>query len=132
MSPPTFQPVLRPWEELGAAGRHAEAVEEFVRDFGPVTFAELEQRLAPYLAVAGDATLLLRPGVLVWTGLSPAFADLLTGLVSKGRLHLHPSSAWQYYRDGGRLNVPLLKPGTPPDPDRPCWLPVELLAEPCG
>jgi hypothetical protein len=119
---------LDAWEEMAAAGRLADAVVEYVRANDWVSFPELQQRLGAYLETGGDVCLELRTNLVVWAGMSQAFADLVQGLLAAGRLSLHPASVMTYLIDGGMLRLPLAKRDR--EYRKPHWSPACLRVVP--
>jgi hypothetical protein len=131
--PPPPPPPLPPldWEAHARAGRLADAIAAYVARMDWTTFVELEQRLAPYFEVEGNASIELAiANTFVWTGMSEPFAEAVLQLIDEGRLHLHPATSLTYVLDGGVLRLPVAKSPPPGGYARPRWLPVLLRVVP--
>jgi hypothetical protein len=118
---------LPAWAGLAAAGRYEEAVLALVRKYDYVTFAELQQKLAPYLPTDGSQALTLtHENLIVWLGMSEAFCDLMQRLFREQRLFAHPSSYLSYMMDGRLPGLPLAKRPPKGGYRTPHWVPVCL------
>jgi hypothetical protein len=129
-SPADASPPAPTWEQLAAAGRLADAIAAYVAHYDWTTFAELCRRLQPYFETNGEMAMELRPNVVLWCGVSQAFADAVVGLVRDHRVYLHPCTTLSYMVDGGILPMPLAKFPPASGYRRPHWLPVALRTVP--
>jgi hypothetical protein len=118
------------WEDFARAGRLADAIAAYVARMDWTTFVELEQRLAPYFEIEGNASIESAPNTFIWTGMSEPFAEAMLQLIDEGRLHLHPATSLTYVLDGGALRLPVAKRPPPGGYARPRWLPVLLRVVP--
>lgn len=116
---PVTDPTLAP---------HVEALVEAVRTSGGgVSFVEvLEQVLASRgLEVAGDRFLGIGPAHLViCTTVSPTFTRIVETALGSRRIHLTPTTAFVYFHDGKRVNLPMANGGR--RYRTPHWVPVVL------
>jgi hypothetical protein len=119
---------FRAWEQQAAAGDIDEAVVAYVAANDCVSFSELVERFAAWTETRGEMALDLRPNVVLFSGVSESFALILQDLLARERLYLHPATRGTYYRDRGKLWLPLLVPRC--DCTKPHWLPVCLRTVP--
>lgn len=121
---------LAEWQKLARVGRLDDAIVEYVRRMDWVSFPELERNLKPYLDCRGDWALTTKENsnVIFWCGMSRPFFDLISGLLTAQRVHLHQASMLTYMIDGGMLKMPLVKSVKPYK--TPHWLPVCLRVVP--
>lgn len=121
------------WETAAKDGRFADAIEDYVRQYDYVTFAELGRRMEPYFEVEGTIALELAPNVILWLGMSEAFADAIKQLQREKRIWAWPSSLMVYMIDGGMLRLPIAKRLAEKGYKREHWLPVTFrIQEPRG
>ncbi len=118
------------WEAPAKEGRIADAIEQYVRTYDYVTFVELGRRLKPYIEVRGDVALEIAPNVILWAGMSQAFADAITELQQGKRIWPHPSSLLTYFHDGGALRMPIAKRIPKGGYKKEHWLPVTFRVTP--
>lgn len=118
------------WQRPAREGRLVDAVAEYVRVYDHVTFVELTKRFKSYLEVAGTVAICLPtdPNVIIWAGLSQAFADVLVEALVAKRVHPHPTVWLTYMIDGGTLKLPIVKRATKGGRKKEAWLPVVLRA----
>lgn len=114
------------WEEPAREGRLADAIEEFIRRYDWVTFPELQRRLEPFAEVRGNVALELAPNLILWAGMSEAFADTVQQLRSEKRIWSWPTVWLTYFLDGGALKMPIAKRIPKGGYKTERWLPVCL------
>lgn len=123
------------WQALAVHGQLKAAVVEYLRRTGQAIFPALQQDFAAYLATTGDIGLALRSdtNVVLWSGLSPEFAELLSALVANKRVYLNPTDA-EAYKAAGKLPPLTIVTKLPAERlSRPGWLPTVLkLVPPAG
>jgi hypothetical protein len=119
------------WKLLAEQGQLADAIVEYVRTYDWVTFAELQRRFEPFMPVRGDASIRIAcDNVVIWSGMSPEFVNLVLELVYSGRVFVHAASWLAYFLDGATLRLPLVRRPPTRAYKRPHWLPVCLLVPP--
>lgn len=104
----------------------ADRIEQYVRAYDWVTFAELENKID---GLRGDLLLSIDPpNVVLWAGMSEAFIDALEILRRDRRVFPWPTVYLTYLIDGGLLKLPIAK--RPPTGGKRYakerWLPVCL------
>ncbi|HVW02795.1 MAG TPA: hypothetical protein VHB77_20725 [Planctomycetaceae bacterium] len=115
-------------EDRTRAAEAADSVLAYVRDYDPLTFAEVLLSLPPAFRATGECELALqgRPNVVLWSGLSLAAADLLCTLFNEQQMWLQictPALYRSALRDSPRMTAVA---SVPVDPQRECWLPCTI------
>jgi hypothetical protein len=107
-----------------------DAVVEFVRRMGSVSFVELVRFLDDlgFPATGDQAIVIDALNVVLWDGVSSAFVDLMADLRNAGRLHMTPTHFLVYLMDGGFLGYPIAKRPPVGGYRKPRWLPVVFSA----
>ncbi|MBS0266232.1 MAG: AAA family ATPase, partial [Planctomycetes bacterium] len=84
------EPVKEQWMELAEHGQLNSAVMEYLRRCNEAPFPKLQDDFAPYLETSGEQGLALRadPNIVLWSGMSQPFAELLSSLISQRRIYL--------------------------------------------
>ncbi len=101
-----------------------ERILDLVRVRRYVSFVELERHLGADMAGDGCVTLGDNANVVLWSGISDAFAEAVSGLLRAGAVRLVPTSSLTYAVDGKLLALPVVKGAY--HYRRPHWLPVVL------
>ena len=132
LNPQKVEPPRESWASLAEFGQLPSATVELTRLRDRVTWCDLQQALAPYVAAEGEYGLALRadPKIILWTGLSPELAELISDLLSSRRLYLHPVETEIYKTAGKGLKLPVLSEIPADRLSRPHWLPVCLRVVP--
>lgn len=120
----SYRPRDDHWESLAREGRLADAIEAYVKQYDWVTFAELLHRMDGFADVRGTIALEIAPNVVLYAGLSDAFADAVRQLQSEKRIWPYPTSMLTYFIDGGGLTIPLAKRIPKGGYKQQRWLPV--------
>ena len=120
--------IMRLGEDKAQKGDLREAVIEYVTAKDWVTLAEIQEFLAPYMEVKGEAQLSLvhDRNIILWAGMSEEFADFLHGLWGDPSLVLDACSPMAYMMDGGMLNLPIAKRPPKHGYKEPHWAPICL------
>jgi hypothetical protein len=102
---------LERWESLAQKGALLDAVVEFVRAMDFVTFVELQRKFAEHIPTRGDHAFCLESdeNLILWTGLSNEFIELLSKAMAAKRIFPHPASVLVYAVDGSMLTLPVAK-----------------------
>jgi len=89
-----------------------------------VTYAEIEQVLAPYIQVAGNGGVAMGDfaNVALWGGVSRVFVDTVNEVLRTQLVRRQPVSVMSYLLDGTYLTLPLAKRLRAYA--KPHWLPV--------
>lgn len=123
---------LPPWAQLAAAGQIKAGIVEYVRTEGDALIPDLAAAFEPYTTVVGEHGLAVRlnPNTVIWSGLHPAFCEMICELISSRRLYVHPADFARYKAIQLGLRLPVLKePGDDRVP-RPMWLPSSFRSAP--
>lgn len=129
---PDSEKVKESWAKLAEHGQLPSAVVELTRQRDRLTWCELQDALAPYVATTGEYGIALKSDlkVILWTGISSALADVVSSLLGSRRLHLHPVDLQLYKEAGKGLKLPVLTDVPEEQLARPHWLPVGLRVVP--
>ena len=102
----------------------AQALLDHIRANDWVTYAEIEDVLAPYITVEGDGGLVLPDfqNMVLWQGVSRAFAETVNEVLGTHLVCREPVRILLYLTDGKYLTLPLAKRLY--DYATPHWLPV--------
>ncbi|MGQ0635069.1 MAG: AAA family ATPase [Planctomycetaceae bacterium] len=123
------------WLRLAEHGQVRAALVDYLRLVGAATFPKLQQDFACVMPTTGEIGLGLKsdPNVVLWSGLSPEFAELLSTLVANKRIYLNPTDVETYKPTGKLPPLPVVTKLTDQRQPRPAWLPVVFkLAPPAG
>lgn len=112
------------WDKPASAGRLEDAVVALVKHRDCVSFVEMQSYSAPHMPTEGAMVLELKPGAVLWRGLSEELAGLLQWLLKQQRVHLHPCSTLVYWADGRVPGLPVAKSAPAAGFKRPRWVPV--------
>jgi hypothetical protein len=123
---------LPAWAQLANAGQLKAGLVEFVRFSGDVLFPDVVDAMSAYMDAAGDQGLAIRsnPNVVIWSGLSQTFCDMVCDLISSKRLYLHPAELDRYKSVQKGIKLPILKEPTDERVPRVAWLPASLRTSP--
>jgi hypothetical protein len=66
------------------------------------------------------------PNVVLWTGISPELAELLSNLISSRRIYIHPAALDSYKERGKGVKLPVVTELAEDRLSRPCWFPAAL------
>ncbi len=97
-------------QEFAQQGQFKEAVTALVRETGGgVSFVEIVQLLEPYMPVQGDQILTWPgyPTIVLWSGMSHEFCQVILDLMSEGILKCSPTEWLVYMADREILRLPL-------------------------
>lgn len=98
---------------------------EWIRVRNYITFVELSSWLeARGIEPKGDFEISLIPNVVLWSGMSQAFCDVVEGV--RPLTELHGSTVLVYLIDGGMLKMPIAKRPPKAGYKKPHWAPVTL------
>lgn len=105
---------------------------DYIDRTGHVSFPELQRFAETALGMdaRGDYCLEIAPNLILWTGVSDAFVDLVHGIQATRKVDLNSTSLLVYAADGGILNLPLAKRPPKRGYKDPHWAPVVFHMKP--
>jgi hypothetical protein len=102
---------------------------EFVRLRDWVTFVEIANFLRTEgMETKGIHEITARENLIIWTGMSEQFSNLIMCLIRNQRIFPHPSDRWSYFLDGDYLDFPIAKRMA--DYKKPHWIPIAFRTTP--
>lgn len=114
---------MTPDELKGAADRVAKYVQK--NDY--VTFLQIGRLLdEAKVSTKGDLGLEIAPNVILWSGVSQDFLDVVNDLLRRKVIHWQGASESAYIFDGGFLELPIAKSVPSEGYAKPHWLPVSF------
>lgn len=116
------------WKELAKNKKNAEAMVEFIRYFDWVSFIQLQRAFEPYMQVYGNILIEMEDNVILWSGMSQEFTDMVLNLIKAKKIYYHPGAMLNYMMDGGVLDIPLYKQKR--EYKTPHWVPTMLRTVP--
>lgn len=116
------------WQNLAEHGQLNAAVIEYLRKYDIGLFPRIQDDFTGLLTTSGDQGLALRSdlNVILWTGMSQEFAELLSELIAARRIYLHITGVEAYKSLGRTLKFPAIGSLPEAKSPRPVWMPAAL------
>lgn len=128
---PSDEQLVR-WKQFADHGQMNAAAIEYVRARTAVGFDAMQNDFAEFLETTGPIGIALRsdPNVVLWSGLSGEFSELLAALIKNHRLFAHPAPSSFYAEKDLPFSLPTVEVLTDEKLQRPYWFPVTIKVSP--